>query len=459
MYALSQKTRPRGKDCGDEDCPQVPTRYPTTSGADQHHSATKSSDGEVFIEAAHTMQSPQKKHDLEDDEGCSSQDETPTVIRSGKAGMSKPGAAFVGAVAVDGPGASSTVQSFASTANENTYRDSFATRTPQAGQEVPSHSLGQGQPIREEPVEARCVSDDDADIEAQVQSRMRNEARDIAEMVHKQLMTNAAVPVDVQPSLQGTSSPTTEVQDDSANEEQRKKKRICLIAIGVLAIIAAIAVGVGVAVSNKNTDPPSAPTSSPQPQPGPNPKTQVFQELLEPLSGDVLNDVDSPQFKALSWIANDDLASTTVGSTPDETIKARYVAAVIYYALGGQEWPEKYSFLSEGDICTWNQNGAGGFLFGISCSSDGTVESLRLGEFQQTEVVLTYCIYDYAGLLIHFFPSFQLRTSLVGRSHWRLGTCLASRTSTWPTIPSRGLFRTPLRISLVSNFLISLRMT
>ena len=73
----------------------------------------------------------------------------------------------------------------------------------------------QDEPI--EPIEARRVSDDSADIEAQVHSRMRTEARDIAEMVHEQLMKNATVPVDVQPSLQDTSSLTKEDQDESTS--------------------------------------------------------------------------------------------------------------------------------------------------------------------------------------------------------------------------------------------------
>ena len=68
--------------------------------------------------------------------------------------------------------------------------------------------------------------------------------------------------------------------------------------------------------------------------------------------------------------------------TPEETIKNRYVAALLYYAFGGSNWKEQYNFRSEGDICTWNQKGLFGLMSGISCSSDGIVESLRLGKFE-----------------------------------------------------------------------------
>ena len=93
---------------------------------------------------------------------------------------------------------------------------------------------------------------------------------------------------------------------------------------------------------------------------------EAFQRVLESLSGDQLNDVNLPQFKALNWIANEDPANLLVGDTPTETIRARYVAAVCYYAFEGDGWMEKYNFLSEGGICTWNQA-----YFGIICGSDG----------------------------------------------------------------------------------------
>jgi len=341
--------------------------------------------------------------------------------------------------------------------------------------------------------------------------------------------------VDVQPSLQDTSSLTTEGRDGGPSDEQRKKKRILLIAVGVLAILVAIAVGVGVGVSkNKgsgqcsfcfdgsnpsksntnevldgqtcaeyrksqiqlySTDPActygqaiawgwcECPTLPPPPKnptctlcedgatplgdrckdyntlvaliaggpltpscddllstfagsgctcPGPSPDGEdsfaAFQNVLQPISGDALNDVSTPQFQALNWIANEDAAKLSPGDTAVET---RYVAAVLYYALEGSGWLDNYSFLSEGNICTWNQNGADGFVFGINCSSDGTVESLRLCEFLRTACS---CACPTIMRLTHrLLPIKKLRMALPELSHRRLGTCLTSQTSTWPT--------------------------
>ena len=77
-----------------------------------------------------------------------------------------------------------------------------------------------------------------------------------------------------------------------------------------------------------------------------------------------MNDTDSPQYKALNWIANKDKANMMVGSTANETIKQRYVAAVLYFALHGENWINKYNFLTPGPICSWNQE-----TLGILCNS------------------------------------------------------------------------------------------
>lgn len=103
---------------------------------------------------------------------------------------------------------------------------------------------------------------------------------------------------------------------------------------------------------------------------------EAFQAVLQSISGETLNDQNSPQYKALNWIANEDPASMSVGSTPIETISTRYVAAVLYYALGGETWLQQLSFLSQGDICTWNENG----VSGIVCDSNGDVVTLNMSE-------------------------------------------------------------------------------
>jgi hypothetical protein len=128
---------------------------------------------------------------------------------------------------------------------------------------------------------------------------------------------------------------------------------------------------------------------------------EAFQGILEPFSGEALNDVNSPQFKALNWIVNDDPANLSVGgTTPDETIQTRYVAAVLYYALGGVSWATQYDFLSDRDICTWNLDSSGPIYqnriregYHTGCGSNSIVETLQLcNEFQNDSSVLAHGI-------------------------------------------------------------------
>ena len=505
MYSLSNSRRPREEDDAD-DRPQAPVRQPTNGlkavraedkskkpshdsfahyhddnqeatrqAVRPHVSASAAKDGK---RAARTKSSPQNSYDDEEKvEGSYAE-------VGDKGGKPTLDATTVGAVAV--PGISAPNSPSISTNYEDAYEDSFTNRSPQA--EV-------GQPVvprQNEPVEARCVADDEADIEAQVQTRMKNEAKDIAEMVHKQLMANAAV-ADVQPSIQDTSSLTTTPSEDDRIRQKKKRKMLCLIAVGLLVIVGAIAAGVGVAVSRigSPSTPPAeqcsfcfdgstpsnldtnevldqtcaefsekqiqldstdsncgygqtiafayceCPTLPPAPEnpmctlcengatplgdgceaigiavaylgedplnscenikaegfaagctcPGEsfNGSTiEAFQSVLESLSGDQLNDENSPQFEALNWIANDDPGNLSVGDTPTETISARYVAAVLYYAFKGDDWVEKYNFLSEGDICKWNHDD-----FGILCGSDGSVKTLRLCKFRRLNPPIT----------------------------------------------------------------------
>ena len=85
----------------------------------------------------------------------------------------------------------------------------------------------------------------------------------------------------------------------------------------------------------------------------------AFLSVVGSVSKEGLNDTDSPQFKALNWIMNKDPANTTVGITTNETIEQRYDTAVLYFVLDGENRINKYNFLSEDDICSWNQESLG----------------------------------------------------------------------------------------------------
>jgi hypothetical protein len=207
-------------------------------------------------------------------------------------------------------------------------------------------------PGEEQPLQATLVADsvtsyeEQADIESQVHSRMRREAEDIAAMVHKRIFENTAMAV-------VTTNEEPAASAMKSEEVNGRKKKCILLALAVLVIAGAIGAGVGIALSK----PPDEPTEPPDP-------LGAFRSVLGSVSEEGLDDPNSPQFKALNWIANEDPANTTVGINTDETIKQRYVAALLYFALGGENWINKYNFLTGLPICSWNQE-----LLGIICDS------------------------------------------------------------------------------------------
>jgi hypothetical protein len=234
----------------------------------------------------------------------------------------------VGAVVV--PGLSSSGQTSdhsASTYSEINYEDSLS--SPAAG--------------KEQPLQAMLVADrvtwdnEDADVEAQMKARMRTEAEDIADMVHRRIFQNTATAV-----------------VDTGEAKSTRRKKICILLVAVLVIAGAVGAGVGIALSKPPPPPPPEPTSPP-----PSDSIEIFRNALDSVSGERLDDENSPQYKALRWIANDDPAETSVGVNDIESIKQRYVAAVLYFALGGDNWIEKYNFLTGDPICSWNQESSG----------------------------------------------------------------------------------------------------
>lgn len=469
--------RPGEDTCDDDLPPSPPARHNFSI-----NTTGEASDG---IVASTLTTENQPGHDIRQEQELEDDVERVEVLSTAartvfKVGMVTEGASRVGAVAVRGIGAEETSSIVSTT---NAYQDSFVGDYSHHGEQEEPHD-------EQVPIEARRVEDDEADIEAQVQTRLKDQAKDIAQMVHKELITNMAVPVDVQPSV-GDTALSSVSQDQDSSASVIKKKRIYLILIGVLAIIAAVGIGVGVAVSKRaaadgddvppslgqcsfcfggfmasnttssfvldngqtcaeyfgtqtqleSTDPdctfgqaiawhtcgcPYLPPPSENPSCSPCETGEVasvewckersafvaivgennatfctefmteffevgctceraaaseFLSIVKPISGAALNDVDSPQYKALNWLTNFDSASLSAEETPIDIIRDRYVAAVLYYAFGGVTWLEQYNFMTVGDICTWNGNGSDGYQHGIICDGSGNVETLRLCEY------------------------------------------------------------------------------
>ena len=119
-------------------------------------------------------------------------------------------------------------------------------------------------------------------------------------------------------------------------------------------------------------------------------KTPMFDKVrFEKLKGvligltppDVFEILGSPQFKALHWLANEDVLQYNPDT--DQAVKKiiqRYALTTLYFATNGEQWTDGLNFLSQNDECDWNDEEAGGSLFkGVGhCNEEGDITSLAL---------------------------------------------------------------------------------
>jgi hypothetical protein len=153
-----------------------------------------------------------------------------------------------------------------------------------------------------------------------------------------------------------------------------------IIAFALLSVIV-VGAAVGVVLSQGSSptphspmqnDPTVAPTAAPR-------DIDRFNEILEmfkPLSGEaVLQDPTSPQFRAVEWLTFDDQAQL---ETSDDELEQRYLLAVLYFSMTGENWVDSTKFLSGGSSCDWK---------GITCDTTSTsgsrptVVAIQLGTY------------------------------------------------------------------------------
>eukprot|EP00560_Eucampia_antarctica_P005634 CAMPEP_0197835348 /NCGR_PEP_ID=MMETSP1437-20131217/25448_1 /TAXON_ID=49252 ORGANISM="Eucampia antarctica, Strain CCMP1452" /NCGR_SAMPLE_ID=MMETSP1437 /ASSEMBLY_ACC=CAM_ASM_001096 /LENGTH=153 /DNA_ID=CAMNT_0043440699 /DNA_START=225 /DNA_END=682 /DNA_ORIENTATION=+ len=103
-------------------------------------------------------------------------------------------------------------------------------------------------------------------------------------------------------------------------------------------------------------------------------------------SVDDLKEIGSSQQRAYAWITEEDgLQLKIPKSLTDDnasTFVSRYVLAVLYFALDGSKWSEKFNFLTQVDACAWAS--VYGSTYGILCNAqfepysiDMTLNSLK----------------------------------------------------------------------------------
>lgn len=150
---------------------------------------------------------------------------------------------------------------------------------------------------------------------------------------------------------------------------ERIRRRLCFLAFILVASIAvAFSLGLVLQGRSSNTVPETtmAPTAAPSTSP-----TFVSPEVLQYaalLSGEVVSDPESPQFKAMGWMSTFDTANPGFG----EPFQQRYTLATLFYSLGGENWVKKDNWMvTELHECDWS--------VAIFCIMDGTGRRLVNG--------------------------------------------------------------------------------
>jgi hypothetical protein len=161
-------------------------------------------------------------------------------------------------------------------------------------------------------------------------------------------------------------------------EEKRKYMKwfgaaVCCLVILVLAVAIPLTLKLTNNVINKTryvSSPPTEPPSlTPSIMPSGQPTSFRFMEIVDfltPLSGNALKVQGSPQYKAAMWMESGDLMPNPSGGTglsiDDPRFTQRYIMALFYYAMDGENWVQKQGWLSEKSECEW---------FGIDGISEG----------------------------------------------------------------------------------------
>ena len=250
---------------------------------------------------------------------------------------------------------------------------------------------------------------DEEDIEKQLESRIEEEKKAIAEQVRNNLMGNSVV-ANVVPD---------DKEDDSGEDEEearrKKQKRTMWIGIAsLLLIILAITIPVAVTRSSNGSEedktkgledsPTSGPgveeeptavvTSEPTPSPSTlptfpeteDPALTVLLNKLEPvMSREQYEDKSSDEYRAFQWLFYEDEYPYDFFLTDGWVLQERFVAALFYFATQGDEWFSDNNFLSNSTVCEW-QNARGDN--GIFCYSDFYIMQIRLGMFAMNSVCL-----------------------------------------------------------------------
>lgn len=191
-------------------------------------------------------------------------------------------------------------------------------------------------------------------------------------------------------------------------EFRRENRRRSLVWISLVCMLMIVIMGLSIGLAKRSTDRDGAvSSSSSETTTTTTTRPTLFQikkflveqgvvDSMYVLENDKQGQMPHPQHQAAVWLAKHDEAALPLPQESDPDYEhesyryaTRFVMALNYYALGGEDWNNGLKFLSAGDICSWylvvNDVDAEGNAYqipkGLWCDDNGIPTALTIRKF------------------------------------------------------------------------------
>lgn len=170
--------------------------------------------------------------------------------------------------------------------------------------------------------------------------------------------------------------------------DKRRFRRYIMMGVGCLVLVTAAIVIPVVIVFGTSTvsDSVGPPTLAPTILYSSSPSTSRLNDMLsyaatisDPAT---LEDESSPQFRAATWVADEDLVRAKEGGSVKDDVQLlqRYVLAVFYFSTGGDNWEECSRVLTCNVGFSWLEGTQNECLWhGVRCNTDKRVTKILIG--------------------------------------------------------------------------------
>jgi hypothetical protein len=106
----------------------------------------------------------------------------------------------------------------------------------------------------------------------------------------------------------------------------------------------------------------------------------------------------TPQYRALTWLTNEDGLQLNLDETADASldlvqISQQYILSVIYFSKDGHNWQDQINFLTPTSECTWEGSESTEnevyVRIGVTCNGESVVPRLDLCKYRSSWILTT----------------------------------------------------------------------